>query len=677
MRRRGLSRHICWLSLLLLGMTPAVAAQTTLTLGSVQAAQYRLEGLVVELNRSDGSTELEATASRLLLAGREERLDDLVLRCDSLEVGVRSLHCAHGTLSFRYRDVRGRVSVAFRHAPDGSEFTLSSRDFLGARMQAHLRVSAGVVSWDARLEVVDLAACALVSLLGWPANMPFLDGGAVLRAELQDGRGEVHLQAERLSWSDESGLRAAEDLSGQLEARLSRRATGWAFELSAAVDTGAIVHDELFFEAADSPLRVTAHGELEALASRLEVDGFELEQPGVVVLHGNASVGLEPVSLRALEVTMPTAEIAPLYERYLEAIAWDTPFASLEIEGLAGARLRVTNGALSAAELELRSVSLEDVQSRFAVYGVDARLRWDPEEQPRPSHLEWDGASVYRIDVGPARMEGLLHEHGFELSRPVAIPLLDGTLSLSTLTATAPGRTPLVWRTSAALTSVSIESLSHALGWPPFRGVLAGGIPELRYESGSISATGALVVRVFEGDVLIRDLVIDEAFGLVPALRANVDVFGLSLEPLTRAFSFGDIEGTLDGHVHDLLLEDWRPVSFDAQFQTPADDPRRHRISQNAVDSLAALGGGAGALSSTFLGFFDTFSYDRLGIRCRLSNGICTMGGVEPARPGYFIVKGGGFPPRIDVRGFNDRVSWKTLIERLAAVTRPDGVIIE
>ena len=82
-------------------------------------------------------------------------------------------------------------------------------------------------------------------------------------------------------------------------------------------------------------------------------------------------------------------------------------------------------------------------------------------------------------------------------------------------------------------------------------------------------------------------------------------------------------------------------------------------------------------MSSTFLGFFDTFSYDRLGIRCRLSNGICNMGGVEPAQPGYYIVKGGGFPPRIDVRGFNDRVAWKTLIERLAAVTEPDGVIIE
>lgn len=81
-------------------------------------------------------------------------------------------------------------------------------------------------------------------------------------------------------------------------------------------------------------------------------------------------------------------------------------------------------------------------------------------------------------------------------------------------------------------------------------------------------------------------------------------------------------------------------------------------------------------ISSTLLKVFKSFSYDRLGIRCRLDNGVCHMGGVENAERGYYIVKGGGLPPRIDVFGFNTRVDWSTLVERLKAITRAKEAVI-
>ena len=129
--------------------------------------------------------------------------------------------------------------------------------------------------------------------------------------------------------------------------------------------------------------------------------------------------------------------------------------------------------------------------------------------------------------------------------------------------------------------------------------------------------------------------------------------------------------------MHELVLQRWKPVAFDAAFATPKTDNSRHRISQNAVDSLAQIGGGGGALSATFLSFLEEFSYDRLGLSCRLSNGVCQMGGVVPAEQGYYIVKGGGFPPRIDVLGFNDRVAWDVLVERLKNIARSQSPIME
>jgi hypothetical protein len=53
------------------------------------------------------------------------------------------------------------------------------------------------------------------------------------------------------------------------------------------------------------------------------------------------------------------------------------------------------------------------------------------------------------------------------------------------------------------------------------------------------------------------------------------------------------------------------------------------------------------------------------------------MGGIEPAEQGYYIVKGGGLPPWINVIGYNREVDWPELIARLKAVSQSDGPVIQ
>ena len=97
---------------------------------------------------------------------------------------------------------------------------------------------------------------------------------------------------------------------------------------------------------------------------------------------------------------------------------------------------------------------------------------------------------------------------------------------------------------------------------------------------------------------------------------------------------------------------------------TPKGDKSRHRISAKAVSSLSNVGGGGGsvvqALQSGVLRFFDDYSYDKLGIRCRLVGDVCEMSGIEPAPNGYYIVKGSGLP-RIDIVGNQGRVNWNSV----------------
>jgi hypothetical protein len=72
--------------------------------------------------------------------------------------------------------------------------------------------------------------------------------------------------------------------------------------------------------------------------------------------------------------------------------------------------------------------------------------------------------------------------------------------------------------------------------------------------------------------------------------------------------------------------------------------------------------------------FFDTFRYDRIGLSCQLRDDVCQMGGAEPAKNGYYIVKGSGLP-RIDIIGTETRVDWPLLLAQTSAALANSGDI--
>ena len=104
----------------------------------------------------------------------------------------------------------------------------------------------------------------------------------------------------------------------------------------------------------------------------------------------------------------------------------------------------------------------------------------------------------------------------------------------------------------------------------------------------------------------------------------------------------------------------------------------RQRISQSAVQNISSVGDASfvSSLQGRLIGLFDDFGYRRLGIRCQLNNTVCAMGGLadldEAHTPrsdssGFTIVEGAGLP-RLTVVGYNRRVDWPTLMERLKSV---------
>ena len=435
--------------------------------------------------------------------------------------------------------------------------------------------------------------------------------------------------------------------------------------------------DNFYLPDSSEPREISATGVWSHPSAQLKLAHFEVHHPEVLALSGSMDVSFDdkPV-INAFTVELPPTAVAPLYQHYVQSLVQGSAFDSVEVDGELAVNIRWEQSQDDRVDITMNEIDLEDKSGDFAIYGLNGDVSWNAKGKAPPTRLQWSGGSVYTVNIGAGSLGGEFFANRFRVTEPVSIPVLDGVLRVSQFEVEDFSASP-VWRMSGGLTPISMETLCHALGWPSLSGTLAGSVPGVRYEKGEITTNGAMVMRVFEGEVLIRDLRLSGVFSAVPELRANVDVWNMDLEELTRAFSFGNIEGKLDGRVHELVLQNWEPVAFDASFATPEKDNSRHRISQNAVDSLAQVGGGSGALSATFLSFLEDFPYDRLGLSCRLRNGVCEMGGVEAAERGYYIVKGAWFPPRIDVLGFNDRVVWSELVERLQNIANSQAPIIE
>ncbi|OQX47640.1 MAG: hypothetical protein B0D85_00925, partial [Candidatus Sedimenticola endophacoides] len=382
-----------------------------------------------------------------------------------------------------------------------------------------------------------------------------------------------------------------------------------------------------------------------------------------------------------LDLESEPSSLAALYQACLAPILGHTLLGEIDLGGSLQASLRLGARGPEALRLTLDEIDLVHrggAEGLFALRGLEGVLNWDAAEATRESHIAWRGGHLFeRIDLGGGRLPLKLSGQHLRMTAPSSLPVLDGALHLDSLEAEW-GDGEAHAALSGFLTPISMELLSRAFGWPPMSGQLSGMIPSVRYADGLITVNGTSLMRVFDGEILIKDLVLEDLFRALPALSAEITLKSIDLEALTRTFSFGKITGRLDGTIEGLRLEDWEPVAFDARFATPEGDDSRHRISQRAVDNISNLGGAgvSGALSRSFLRFFEEFRYDRLGIRCRLKNGVCEMGGIESKDRGYYLVKGSGLP-RIDIMGFNRQTDWNLLIEKLKQMTQGEAPVIE
>lgn len=670
-------RH--WLTVLLLFCSAALPAQPpqplalSLTIASLEREGLVAEDIEVQLARQQDGWRIEARVRSLAVPGLDRPLRGLHLACPQSLAGWPLIDCTAASLEVD-DSPWGRQRVQLTLGWDGEQALLG---FGGLKLAGDS--VAGELDWQAGRWKVRADAGSL-SLQQLPGLAPLLrDTG------LRDvsGRLRVHLEAQgqdnsvsklsvngrlrALDYADAEGRQAGEGVALGFSLAGQRRDQDWLGALTLDLLGGELYSEPLFFDFKAQPAQLVLDGLWQPSRQRLALKQLNLAFGPQLRANGNLVLDLDAMHPTQGELRVESDSLGDAYRSLVQPWLIGSPLDRLELSGFAAAHLGWSGGELTRADLALTDLYADDARSGSGVDSLAANLHWRAEDSAPPSSLAFDAARLDRLSFGATRLQLLAAGSHLHLVQPFAVPFYDGRIAVHEFTwVQSPGGPDAGFAMS--LDEVSLQRLTAALGWPPMKGTIQADLPRARLQGDSLRVAGDIRVQAFDGLLLLRGLSLERLGDVAPILNVEMELRRLDLSKLTQTFSFGEIQGHLDGSVNGLQLVGWQPNRFDAHLYSSPDDNLRHRISQRAVENLTELGNGvSGALSGTFLSIFEEFSYDRVDLKVSQRGAVAEIGGIAHEGGGYYIVKGSGIP-RIDVIGRNRRVGWDDLLRRLQSV---------
>lgn len=639
---------------------PAAAPQISFTIERLDGPLVVARGIAAVLRPGTASS-FELTAAELTVAGESFR--KVRISCPALKQAKDQFVCDDGLL-----ETPAKIPLTFRYS------TFTNDLDLALRPAANEEWRFGITNTPTgRNVVLDISNSSVARFKGhWPAAWPKPNAGTLSgRITIVQGR-ELSVQGQlaliNFGFADDSGMHAAEKINTVLTLDAREEGARWRWRSRLDWKNGDVYWQPLF---------VSGYGHTLTLAGTLDAQRIAIEQgrlglAGIANVDITASLDRKSGTVLAASVKGDDVDVAGLYAKLLKPALQGTALADLRCDGRADFSFDMKDGAMVSGHALFKRVSVEDNGRRFALFGLEGELPWHREEL-RDAKLRVAGGELLRLPFGAFDLP--FDTRGLRVRvRNVQVPVLDGGLSIADF-ATSGERDTWRWRFTGAITPISVEQLTAALGLPAMHGTLSATIPTVRYAQSTLNVDGDLLFKLFDGTIKVSKLELEEPFGKVPRLAGEVEMRNLDLDLVTKTFSFGKITGRVDADVKGLEYVSWEPVRFDARLaSSPGDYPRR--ISQAAVQNITALGGAgaAAAIQRSFLRFFETFGYSALGWSCRLDHDVCHMGGIEDRPQGYVLVKGGGVPA-ITVMGYNRTVGWRELLARLRRVTQGNVIV--
>jgi hypothetical protein len=489
----------------------------------------------------------------------------------------------------------------------------------------------------------------------------------------------VSVLLKKLTTQAKQGKFAGEGLMLKSDLAAYKKNAGWQWHNNNRILTGALYIEPVYLEIRNNQaVTLSANGFWQPEQKIIRVDAAKLDHPNTGLLQGSAKINYQAgFKIDSADLSASISQLQSAAPVYLTPFLESGAFEGIVLAGMMDARLKVKQNVVTGLTVDFKNLTLDDAVQRFHLDRADGQVNWTTQKDgSQPSFINWQKLKVKAIPFEQGRLDFTIVGKQFKLLKKADLAVLGGGLSINHFSFNAVENADVYFE--GAVNKLSLAQLSEVLKWKPLSGEISGYIPSVRYQNKKLELDGELIMQVFDGEVRIKKLASSGLFSDFARFYTDIEIDNLDLNAITREFQVGNIEGRLSGFANNVYLENWQPVSFYAWLGTPEDDDSRHRISQKAVENIASIGGGGAAdvISRGFLSFFDTFGYDKLGFGCYLHQGVCQMMGVEAANNGYYLIKGGGLP-RIDVIGYNSRLDWDVLIQRLKRITASDEVVVE
>lgn len=671
--------------------TPAVALERLeLEIDEIITPQAHVAGAAVSVDLTPrNGPQVQIRATDVTLDEPVGTLRDVEIHCPDIIVREPRFGCRSGQIRANGSPLGSLAFTAvveFNSRQGRLAITGDGQPIAGS--QARFEVMADSAGWTLNAQANTLELTGLRQLAARWVSIPAdysidgrVDAQLVATGRDQGTQIDVQLSSSDLSFTNETSTVVGEKLAFTANAVTTLAGDRTWLDVQFRGSSGQALAGPVLLDFGQHPLELQARASLADQAVTL--DSLSVRQARLLQATGTGRIALQPkLSLQRADLLLESVEFPGAYTSFLQIPLATTDFGALQTWGKVRGMVRIENDAPAAIRLLFDDVSIEDERDKFSMASVNGVVHWvrDTTAPVEPSYLAWDRGSAYGLSGGAARVDFITRGMGFELTRPARLPVFDGAINVRTLAARQLGQDDAELDFDATIEPISMPLLSRAFGWPELQGSLAGQIPGLTYRNRDLVVQGDLVANVFDGTIVGRNFRLRDPLGPWPRLFADVTARRLDLELVTRTFAIGTITGRLDADIENLELFNWSPVAFNARLYSTPGDRSRKVISQKAVTSISNVGGGGGvvtaALQSGVLRFFDDFRYDRLGITCELRAEVCLMSGIEPAKEGYYIVKGSRLP-RIDIIGNQGRVDWPTLVSQIVAGMRSENVIID
>ena len=679
-----MAQFVFLLLMLLIPINTLAMESVTLTLKTVTMKQWKFQGITLQLGKlSQSKQEIGLSVDHLTLPKPFDDLKLINLRCLKFIWTDEVIACQQGKTTIQSKRFKSpHFKFSFIISPQKTEFSLSQLTLLKGVFD--LKANLKAEQWHIHLTADQVGLEPLKTLLSPTLN---LTTGTINFSIDANGNAkklnsiQATIDINNLAVQSLDGTKASENLTLKTTVHAVQAQNNWYWQHKSIFEQGNIYLNPLYIENKGTGIFLETKGEYDSKNQQVIVDKLYLKHPDTMLATAYATVHLQPeLNIVNLNAYTHIKDLQKMSAFYLEPIIEKIELEGLQLKGNIEAGLRINNNQPEKAYFIANGLQIKDAKKRFKLQDGVMTLNWsNNKEAKKPSTISWRQLDLFAIPLPRTYFNLLIKEKSVSLINAFNIPLLDGNIHIKKFEwEMLADNSPHV-DFSGAIQALSLEKLTALLEAEPLLGNISGDIPGVHFSDNKLNLEGGLKIDLFGGQIDISQLSLSGMGTDFSQFESNIKITAIDLDLLTQKFKFGGMKGKLSGFINDLYMENWQPIQFYAWIGTDDNDDSDHQISQKAVENLANIGGSGAVdfVSRMILGMFGSFDYDKIGMGCYLHDDVCQLMGVEPAGVrGFYIVKGGGLP-RIDVMGYNTRIDWNVLLERLKRLSKTSDLTID